>query len=169
LSGVFGIETIDDINSEYINTFSLTVKSRGLEICEICGYPTAIWSGNSNYDHDRQLLEIKRGNKTLNYEWINNSVFVVNSSSSIPQNSPILSLSDRSSSNKKSGANNLTPLLYNNLIKSRVKNSDSGLKKENKIAASITISDFSSSSPAILNNPAGISTFRLILISFHLI
>jgi len=55
---------------------------------------------------------------------------VVKSSSSIPQNSQILSLSDRSSSNKKSGANNLTPLLYNNLIKSLV--NDSGLKRRTK-------------------------------------
>ncbi|MEA3254826.1 MAG: hypothetical protein U9Q22_03210, partial [Candidatus Altiarchaeota archaeon] len=36
----------------------------------------AIWSGNSNYD--LQFLEIKCGGETLNYEWINNSVFIRN-------------------------------------------------------------------------------------------
>lgn len=42
---------------------------------------------------------------------------VVNSSSSIPQNSQILSLSDRISSNKKSGANNLTLITVQQLNK----------------------------------------------------
>ncbi|HDD57598.1 MAG TPA: DUF2341 domain-containing protein, partial [Thermoplasmatales archaeon] len=36
----------------------------------------AIWSGNSNYD--LQFLEIRCGNKTLNYSWINSSVFIAN-------------------------------------------------------------------------------------------
>ncbi|RKY96158.1 MAG: hypothetical protein DRQ03_07750, partial [Candidatus Hydrothermota bacterium] len=35
-----------------------------------------IWSGNSNYD--LQFLEIRCGNKTLNYSWFNDSVFIEN-------------------------------------------------------------------------------------------
>ncbi len=73
---------------------------------------------------------------------------VTNSSSFISQNSQILSLSDKSSFNKKSGANNLIPLLYNDLKKLLVNDSD--LKKENKIAASITSSIFEFQSPCLL-------------------
>ncbi|RLJ00337.1 MAG: hypothetical protein DRP06_02095, partial [Candidatus Aenigmatarchaeota archaeon] len=35
-----------------------------------------VWSGNSNYD--LQFLEIKCGNQTMNYSWVNNSVFIPN-------------------------------------------------------------------------------------------
>ncbi len=57
-----------------------------------------------------------------------------NSDSSIPQKSQIRALSDKTSSNPKSGINNLTPLIYNDLIKSLL--NDSGLKNENKMLAS---------------------------------
>ncbi len=72
---------------------------------------------------------------------------VINSSSFIPQNLQILALSDRSSSNTKSGAYNLTPLVYTNLKSSLV--NDSGLKNENITAASMTNS-IHTTSPCLL-------------------
>ncbi|KAF5438145.1 protein of unknown function (DUF2341), partial [Candidatus Methanophagaceae archaeon] len=54
--------------------YSVTVPNRILLVRR--KNTTAIWCGNSNYD--LQLLELKCGNRTLDYEWVNDSVFIEN-------------------------------------------------------------------------------------------
>ncbi|MFV9677687.1 MAG: LamG domain-containing protein, partial [Methanosarcinales archaeon] len=54
--------------------YSVTVQNRILLVRR--GNTTAVWCGNSNYD--LQLLELKCGNRTLEYQWRNDSVFIQN-------------------------------------------------------------------------------------------
>ena len=52
------------------NIYDVTVKNHIIQV-KRNGIP--VWSGNSN--DDLQFLEIKCGTRTLDYEWINKSVF----------------------------------------------------------------------------------------------
>jgi hypothetical protein len=54
--------------------YSVTVPNRIILVRR--GNSTPVWCGNSNYD--LQFLELKCGNRTLEYEWINDSVFIEN-------------------------------------------------------------------------------------------
>jgi len=54
-----------------------TIGSANLTISAVNG---TTWSNNDS-DHDLQFIELKCGNETLQYEWINDSVFIENFSS----------------------------------------------------------------------------------------
>ena len=83
-----------------INTETEDKNKNLVEICGICGYlnettrlheintenknlwesvkSRGFWSGNSNSNYDLQFLEVRCGEEVLDYEWINNSVFIEN-------------------------------------------------------------------------------------------
>ena len=54
-----------------------TIGTADLTITAVNG---TTWSNNDE-SHDLKFLEIRSGNETLDYEWINNSVFIANYSS----------------------------------------------------------------------------------------
>ncbi len=52
--------------------YAVTVQNRILLVRRKNSTP--VWCGNSNYD--LQFLDLKCGNRTLDYQWLNNSVFI---------------------------------------------------------------------------------------------
>ncbi|MDH7517862.1 MAG: hypothetical protein QHH19_05915, partial [Candidatus Thermoplasmatota archaeon] len=70
---IINVQSYPAVGDEWIVMFT-TVGRANLIITAVNG---TNWSDNSN-DYDLRFLELKRGNESLDYEWIDNSVFVSN-------------------------------------------------------------------------------------------
>jgi len=73
---IINVQSYPVVGGEWVVMFNTTGRAN-LTITAVNG---TTWS-NTDGDHDLKFLELKCGNKTLNYEWVNNYVFIANYSS----------------------------------------------------------------------------------------
>ncbi len=73
---IINVQSYPVVGGEWVVMFT-TVGRANLTITAVNG---TTWS-NSDENHDLKFLEVTRGNETLEYEWVNNSVFIGNYSS----------------------------------------------------------------------------------------